>query len=75
MNQPLAHIPPTFEGLDPRDPGTWPAWLSLPEVCQILRLALGTVRQLTQERKLKARRFGRQLRVHRDELTNFTANR
>ena len=67
----IRHIPPQFEGLDPRDPATWPAFLSLEEVAAVLRLALGTVRQLTQEKKLKARRFGRQLRVCKADLLTF----
>jgi len=70
MNQ-FAHTP-VDETIDPKNPDTWPLWISVPEVAAILRLSMSTVRQLLQSRKLRSRRFGRQLRVHRADLLAFT---
>ncbi len=71
MNMPLVHCP-LDANIDPKNPDSWPMWLSVPEVCKVLRLSLSTVRQLLQARKLRSRRFGRQLRVHKADLLAFT---
>ena len=57
------------------DPNTWPQWLTPEECALILRLSLSTIRSLTQSQKLRARRFGKRVRVMKSELMRFTDER
>ncbi len=68
----MAACTPLDETLDPKNADTWPLWLSIPEAAAVLRLSISTIRGLTQARKLRSRRFGRQLRIHKSDLLAFT---
>jgi excisionase family DNA binding protein len=70
-DKPMIHCP-IDNAIDYKNPDTWPMWLSAPEICIVLRLSMSTVRQLLQSRKLRSRRFGKQLRVHKADMLAFT---
>lgn len=67
MNQKFSPVPCDLS-IDPRDPETWPIWLSVPEAALVLRLSISTLRQLCQSGKLPFRRFGRQVRIRREDI-------
>lgn len=50
-------------------------WLSVEEVAQILKMDDETVRRWIRNRKLKAYRFGRDLRIRRDDFDKFVKER
>ena len=58
-------VPPN---LDPSHPETWPVWLSVDQVSQVLCLPRFTVYQLCREKKIKSKKFGKQIRVNRKDL-------
>ncbi len=60
--------PPT---LDLADEGSWPIWLTCQEVAEVLRLNLSTVRLMYQSGRLRARKFGKQVRIHKADLHEF----
>ena len=61
-----------FENIDPTNSETWPCLLTTEECAYILRLSLNTIRTLTQSGKLRARRFGKQLRIRKEDLLTLT---
>jgi excisionase family DNA binding protein len=50
-------------------------WLSVEEVAQILKMDEETVRRWIRNRQLKAYRFGRDLRIRRDDFDKFVKER
>ena len=60
-----------MDGLDPRDSDSWPVWLTVPETAAVMRLAVSTIRGLTQSSRLRSRRFGRQIRVSKAALLAY----
>jgi excisionase family DNA binding protein len=50
-------------------------WLSVEEVAQILKMDEETVRRWIRTRQLKAYRFGRDLRIRRDDYDRFVKER
>ena len=50
-------------------------WLSVEEVAQILKMDEETVRRWIRKRQLKAYRFGRDLRIRRDDFDKFVKER
>lgn len=50
-------------------------WLSVEEVAQILKMDEETVRRWIRNRQLKAYRFGRDLRIRRDDFDRFVKER
>ncbi len=50
-------------------------WLSVEEVAQILKMDEETVRRWIRSRQLKAYRFGRDLRIRRDDFDKFVKER
>jgi excisionase family DNA binding protein len=50
-------------------------WLSVEEVAQILKMDEETVRRWIRNRQLKAYRFGRDLRIRRDDFEKFVKER
>ena len=54
--------------LDPSCPDSWPVWLTVDQVSQVLGLPLGTVYQLCREKRIKSKKFGKQIRINRKDL-------
>ena len=50
-------------------------WLSVEEVAQTLKMDEETVRRWIRNRQLKAYRFGRDLRIRRDDFDKFVKER
>ena len=50
-------------------------WLSVEEIAQILKMDEETVRRWIRSRQLKAYRFGRDLRIRRDDFDKFVKER
>lgn len=50
-------------------------WLSVEEVAQILKMDEETVRRWIRNRQLKAYKFGRDLRIRRDDFDRFVKER
>jgi excisionase family DNA binding protein len=50
-------------------------WLSVEEVAQILKMDEETVRRWIRNKQLKAYRFGRDLRIRRDDFDKFVKER
>lgn len=50
-------------------------WLSVEEVAQILKMDEETVRRWIRNRQLKAYRFGRDLRIRREDFDKFVKER
>lgn len=50
-------------------------WLSVEEIAQILKMDEETVRRWIRNRQLKAYRFGRDLRIRRDDFDTFVKER
>jgi excisionase family DNA binding protein len=50
-------------------------WLSVEEIAQILKMDEETVRRWIRNRQLKAYRFGRDLRIRRDDFDKFVKER
>lgn len=50
-------------------------WLSVEEVAQILKMDEETVRRWIRNRQLKAYRFGRDLRIRREDFDEFVKER
>lgn len=50
-------------------------WLSVEDVAQILKMDEETVRRWIRTRQLKAYRFGRDLRIRRDDFDMFVKER
>jgi len=67
----MVNVNETPQILDPTRPESWPLWLTCAEVMAILRLAESTIRGLHQSGKLRGRRFGKQVRWHRDQVTSY----
>jgi len=57
--------------LDPTNPDTWPVFLLVADVASILHIHPKTVYQLIDEKKLKAKKAGRQWRVKKADLLNY----
>jgi len=54
--------------LDITNPDTWPEWLTVDQISVILSIPKSTVYQLFRENKLKAQKFGRQIRMNKKDL-------
>lgn len=54
--------------LDKTNAATWPIWLTPEEVGQILDVSKLVVYQLCREKRIKSTKFGRRIRIHRDDL-------
>lgn len=63
---------PELGALDLSRPESWPLWLDVAEVAQVLRLSVSTLRYLHSSGKLRGRKFGRRVRWHRDVILAST---
>jgi excisionase family DNA binding protein len=63
---------PITSTLDPSRPESWPMWLDVNEVSQILRLSVSTLRYLNASGKMRGRKFGRRVRWRRDQILALT---
>lgn len=50
-------------------------WLSVEEVAQMLKMDEETIRRWIRSRQLKAYKFGRDLRIRRDDFDKFVKER
>jgi len=67
----IAENPNEINTLDITDPASWPLWLELREVAQVLRLHEKSIYRLHAIGKLRGRKFGGALRFHRDLVCQF----
>lgn len=56
------------KSLDPTCPDSWPIWLSVDQAAQVLSLPRLTVYQLCRDKRIKSKKFGRQIRINRKDL-------
>lgn len=61
----------TETNLNTTDPNTWPMFLSVDQVCKILAVERHVVYQLISDRKLKAKKTGKQWRIKKTDLLNM----
>jgi excisionase family DNA binding protein len=67
----VSSMPYPVGPVDATRPESWPLWLSTVEVSQILRLSVSTIRYLHASGQLPGRKFGKQVRWHRDQITAY----